>query len=454
MNSGWKHFLQSLTGRLLMSAILWSAAALVVGGFSLSVVFHTYVVNDLDQKLERLMDAVVGISEIAPTGEFRFSRPLFDQRFDQPYSGWYWQISEEGHKPVRSRSLWDFEFKPDLDDKNFSFEVIEGAGPDGQRLRIAYRDIILPEADRILHYQVAVDTADMRGAVAEFNRLLIGALSLIMLTVTLALVLQVAYGLRPLRVLGRKLTNVRSGRDQRIEGDWPEDLRPLAQEINALIDQNEKLVDRARTHVGNLAHALKTPLSIIMNEAQGLKDKPAQTIVQQSLSIREHIDHHLKRARIAGGGSGAGVAVRERLDKLIKAVSKMPDMQSITFDVQCPKELMFDGEKEDLDEILGNLLENAGKWSHGRICLTVHRVKDIVRRPMLEISVEDDGPGVPEDQLQKLFERGKRLDERVPGTGLGLAIVRDIVDMYGGDSWLEKSSLGGLSAIIRVPSKH
>lgn len=446
-------FFKSLTGRLLLSAILWSVAALAVGGWALSVVFKSYVLSDVDARLSMLIDTMVGISEIAPDGVLRFNRPLFDQRFNTPYSGLYWQIVEDGQPPFRSRSLWDFEAKVSDRPRSFSIRYLMTLGPDNQRLRVAERDIILPEADRVFRYQVATDMGEVQAAINRFNRLLVGALALIMLTVTLALVLQVSYGLRPLRRIGRNLGEIRAGRESRIEGDWPTDLQPLAQEINALLDQNEALVDRARTHVGNLAHALKTPLSVIQNDVEGKADARSKRMAEQTRLIREHIDHHLKRARIAGGGSGKGLPIRERLEKLVRAVEVMTRDKGISFQLSCPDSLRFDGEKQDFDEVLGNLIDNAGKWAAAEVRVAAKIVPDSGRRPMLEIRVEDDGNGVPDDALDTLFDRGRRLDERVPGTGLGLAIVRDIVEMYGGQARLEHAESGGLAAIVLLPSK-
>ncbi len=453
MKAKLKHFFGTLTGRLLMSAVLWSVAALAVGGLVLSFVFRSYVLSDVDKRLELLIDTMVGISEISPDGVIRFNRPLFDQRFTTPYSGQYWQISEINNEPFRSRSLWDFELKTEMEHRSFSLKYYEIEGPDGQTLRVAERDIILPEADRIFHYQAATDTVEIQAAISEFNFMLFIALSIIMLTVTMALVLQVRYGLKPLRVIGRSIAAIRAGKENRIEGEWPQDLQPLAQELNALIDQNEQLVDRARTHVGNLAHALKTPLSVVQNDVEGQADERSLRINTQVRLIRDHIDHHLKRARIAGGGSGAGLPIKERLEKLVNAVGVMTREKGILYDLECPDDLRFDGEKQDFDEILGNLIDNAGKWATSRVSVSVNRVKDSPRRPFMELQVEDDGPGVPDDQIDTLFERGKRLDEHVPGTGLGLAIVRDIAELYGGQASLAHSEMGGLLAILKLPCK-
>lgn len=453
MRAGLRQFFNGLTGRLLMSATLLSVASLAVGGTVLSFVFYTYVLADVDERLELFMDTMVGISEISPEGVLRFNRPIFDQRFTTPYSGLYWQISEVGQEPFRSRSLWDYELETDLTHRSFSLKFMEAEGPDGQTLRLAERDIILPEADRVFHYMVATDTAEINAAVEQFNYLLVSALGAIMATVTLALVLQVRFGLKPLRRLGYSLSQIRAGKETRIEGDYPYDLRPLAQEVNALMEQNEQLVHRARTHVGNLAHALKTPLSVIQNDVEGASDDRSIRIRKQTRLIREHVDHHLKRARIAGGGSGPGLPISERLEKLVHAVEVMTRSKGIMYDLSCDDVLRFDGEKEDFDEVLGNLIDNAGKWAESRVMVTATPIESDNPRAFMEILVEDDGPGVPDSDLDTLFERGRRLDERVPGTGLGLAIVRDIVEMYGGKARLERSELGGLCAVLCLPAK-
>lgn len=452
-----RRFLASLTGRLLVSAFVWSLAALVIGGIVLSFAFRSYVLSDVDKRLELLLDTLVGISEVSPAGEFRFNQALADQRFMTPYSGWYWQVSEQNMQPLRSRSLWDFELNSEHEQRNFALRYSIGAGPDGQTLRQAEHDIILPEAERVFHYQVATDMAEVQSAIDRFNWLLFSALALILLTVTLSLVLQVSYGLRPLRNIRRDLADVRAGRSEKLatadEGRMPDDLKPLVDEINGLIDQNDKLVERARTHVGNLAHALKTPLSIIQNSTDGRDNLDAALIARQARDIRVHIDHHLKRARIAGGGTGPGLPVEERVNKLAKAVTVIAGDKQVEMKIDCPSDLMFDGEKEDFDELLGNVIDNAAKWASSKVELSVVRREEGLRRPMLEIMIGDDGPGVPDDERDELFKRGKRLDEQVPGTGLGLAIVQDIADMYGGSVDLSTAPLGGLGVRILLPAK-
>ena len=450
-------FIGSLTGRLVISAVVWSFVALVVGGFVLSFAFRSYVLTDVDKRLELLLDTLVGISEVSPQGEFRFNQPLADQRFVAPYSGWYWQVSTEEMEPLRSRSLWDFALDARHEQRSFSLRYSIVAGPDGQQLRMAEHDIILPEAEQVFHYQIASNMAEVQAAINRFNWLLVSALALILLTVTLALVIQVSYGLRPLRQIKRDLADVRAGRAARLasadDPKLPQDLKPVVEEINGLIDQNDKLVQRARTHVGNLAHALKTPLSVIQNAVDGDDSERGTTIARQTTEIRVHVDHHLKRARIAGGGSGIGLPVCDRINKLANAVAVIAGDKQLKMSVECDPKLMFDGEKEDFDELLGNLLDNAAKWAVSQVSVKVARLEEGLRRPMLEILVSDDGPGVPVDKRDSMFDRGQRLDEQMPGTGLGLAIVRDIADMYGGNVKLSTAPIGGLGVRLLLPAK-
>jgi len=447
-------FFRTLTGRLVLFAVSGSALALIIGGLILSAAFHDSLIEDIDRRLERQIDILVGISQVGLDGKLSFIRPITDEQFTQPYSGFYWQVSVEGSDAMRSRSLWDYELTPDLSHRDFMIDFTELAGPDGQILRVAEIDAILPEddQDRVFRYMVAIDMAPVKIASARYDRLLALALGIIMFVVAVGMIAQVFYGLMPLKNLRSSLGRVIEGRSRYIEGEWPEDLEPVADDINILIEKNEKLVDRARTHVGNLAHALKTPLAVIQNEVSGDTSKRGEAIVQNTRIIRDHVDHHLKRARISGAMGGPGVDVKDRLAKLVKAVSTMYAAKNIDFELLCPEGLRFAGEHEDFDEIMGNLIENAGKWTESKVHVRVVTVRK-QRKSMIEITVDDDGPGVPAEDRATIFKRGKRLDERVPGTGLGLAIVRDITDMYEGSAKLDASEFGGLSAIITLPVK-
>ncbi|UTW56361.1 sensor histidine kinase [Kordiimonas sp. SCSIO 12610] len=451
------HFLRTVTGRLLLVAVMGSAVALSVGGITLSRAFSDYLLSDVDARLVRQLDLLIGASQLNRDGTLEFVRPIVDEQFTKPYSGLYWQISSVSKRPKRSRSLWDFELSPDMSSQVFVPVYAEIIGPNDQQLRTIEVDIILPEdtESNIYRYTVAINMADLKVASVRFNQLLLVALGAIMLFVVATYIFQIAYGLLPLRRLSKALSDVTAGDKLYLEGEWPEDLDPIAEEVNTLIDKNQKLVDRARTHVGNLAHALKTPLSVIQNEVAGDTSEQAKVIINNTRIIRDHVDHHLKRARIAGAMGGPGVDIKERIEKLIRAISTMYESKLLDFSFECADGLRFDGEREDFDEVMGNIIENAGKWAHSCVKVTVTPVQTARRnRKTIEIKIEDDGPGVPKEKMQSIFERGKRLDEQVPGTGLGLSIVRDIAEMYEGHASLDTSNMGGLAVILRLPYKE
>lgn len=451
-------FFKTLTGRLVIGAILWSIPALLTAYLALSFAFKSYVTDDIDSQLMASMNSLVGASEISPDGILRLSRPLFDQRFSQPYSGWYWQISEEQKNSFRSRSLWDTALKPNMADRLFDIVVHTHAGPDGQKLRVLEQDIALPESDdRVFRYMIAMDWRKALIAIDKFNRQLAFGLIGVLGGVTIALITQVAFGLSPLKKLRRGIQNIRTGRQSRLsdkaeKSSWGDDLQPVVIEVNALLAQNDKLLARARTHVGNLAHALKTPLAVLQNEirSSGI-DK--EIVEQQLLILDRHINHHLKRARISGGGSAVGVMISDRVLKIGQAIKLMSLDKDLTITDYLEKDLFFAGEKEDFDEIIGNVLENSAKWAQRQISVKARLLDSIAPRPMIEICIEDDGPGVPEPERALLFERGQRLDETIPGTGLGLSIVRDIVELYGGRVDLGQSFLGGLEVTIVLPAR-
>ena len=447
---------KSLTGRLLAAAGLWTILVLAGGGFVLSYAFSSYVKDDTESRLMSLLDNVIGLAEVGTDNILHFTRPLSDQNFDTPYSGWYWQINEKGQEAMRSRSLWDQDLKTDMDKARFELMFRQGPGPDDQILTIAERDIVFPEAsDRVFRFIIAADTATMRDAIYKFDRLLFGSLIIIALAIFASVIAQITYALKPIRSVRASLAEVRKGLQSHVSDDLPEDLLPLSQEINALIDHNEKTISRARTHVGNLAHALKTPLSVISNLAQDNKDtKTREILTKQTEQMLTHINHHLKRARIAGGGTGKGVEVAPIAQSLVNAMQRLYSDKGLTFSCDIDSALMFDGESEDLSEIIGNLIDNASKWANSRVDVSAHKIMDSPRRAMFTFTIDDDGDGVEEDLMEQLFERGKRLDEHVPGTGLGLNIVREIAELYGGQASLKTSPYGGLRASIILPLKE
>ncbi len=435
----------------MLAAGLWMIAALVVGGFVLSAAFRDYVQSDFEAMLSQTIDAMIGISEIAPDGRVRFLRPIVDQRFEEPYSGLYWQVSEQGGETFPSRSLWDTQLEPDWSRAAPTQSFSRTVGPDEQVLLVAVRDVTLPGTERVFRYMAAGNVDIILSDIHRFDALVAWSLGGLGLGLIAAIALQVNFGLSPLRRIRTGLAAVRSGRSRRLEGDFPPEVMPLVTEVNELLDHNETIVERARTHAGNLAHALKTPLSVLQNEARGPAPWLGEAVLKQTAVMQRHIDHHLRRARATGGGLGVVTPVAKPLSNIVRVIEKLYRDTGVEIALDVAPGLAVAGSKQDLDEIAGNLLDNACKWARAQVRVSVRSIAG-ERREMVEILVEDDGPGVPEDQLEELFERGRRLDESVPGSGLGLAISRDVAELNGGRVDLAPSPLGGLAARVLWPA--
>ncbi len=459
-----RRFSRSLGARLFVGSLLWVSATLVIGGLVLALAFERYVEEKFDARLLRSLDAMVGAAEIDELGAIRFTRPLDDPRYAEPYSGHYWQVAARDRPVFRSRSLWDHALEPHWEVPASRTRLYEEAGPTGEPLRIAARDIELPDADTTFRFMVAADTREMRADIAAFRRLILISLSAFGAALALAILIQLVIAMRPLRAIRRGLSAIRSGRAQRLEGSFPTEVEGLIDEVNALITHNEELVERARRHAGNLAHALKTPLTVLANEASGTKADGAgeahlaRVVSEQVEVMRRHMDHHLKRARIAGsrGIAARRTPVRPAVERLVRAMRKIHGHRRLVITCEVPEDLAFRGQRQDLEEMVGNLLDNACKWAHGRVRVSARPLtaafdgEDAPAR--LEIRVEDDGPGVPEEKRAALFERGRRLDESLPGSGLGLSIVMDIAELHGGRVRLSDSAMGGLAVHLELPA--
>ncbi len=439
----------SLGFRLAAGAVLWITAALVVAGFVLSGLFRDHVEQSFERELVVQLDRLAAVSQVGPKGMLELKRVIVDPRFFDAYSGWYWQIAGPDGPIFRSRSLWDQALAVDrgvLPADTIKRYAING--PNDQTLWGLRRNITLPGSQTAYQITVAADIAETRAAIEGFNTTL--ALSLIVLGVGLfaAVVIQVHYGLSPMRRLRRALADVRAGSTARLVGRFPDEVTPLADELNALLDHNAAVVERARTHVGNLAHALKTPLSVVANAAAEGDGALADTVRQQAARMGGLVDHHLARARTAAASViGARTDARAVGEELRRTLARLyPDRDIVIVD-DGAAEAVFLGEHQDLQEMLGNLMDNACKWSRETVRVTLAR-----RGQRLELSVEDDGPGLAPDARARAFDRGSRLDEAVPGDGLGLGIVRDVAELYGGSVSLADSTLGGLSATLDLPA--
>jgi signal transduction histidine kinase len=443
----------SLTRRMIGVASIWIVALLLIGGFALDRVLSRSIVDSFDNQLVFVLNSMIASSEIGPSGEVRFNRPPADQRFVEPYSGLYFQISGVGADTFASRSLWDRrlrvsdthkDVRPHLYDSNeFSTQ-----GHD-EPLRIAERDAILPGSDVRWRFQVAQSRETIDDQIRQLRRTLIWSFSALGLGLLILAALQTFYGLWPLRRVRREVASIRSGEETRIGQDFPTEIRPLTEEINQLLAHSEAQAEEARRHAGNLAHALKTPLTVITNAATADSPDLDDTVIRESAAMRRQIDHHLARARAIGrrASAHARATVWESLEAVERAVDRL--YENVTIDIAGDHKAQVRVERQDLDEMLGNLVENAAKYGGGRVFVTVEPKGGTV-----DIEIEDDGPGIPMADRGSLFTRGARLDTTgKPGTGLGLAIVRDVAEIYGGSIHLEESEdLGGLLARLTLPA--
>jgi signal transduction histidine kinase len=451
---------RSIARRLFLSAAIWIVVILGIAGALLSAYYRTTAEAAFDERLGVYLRALV--ADVAASGDDQKSDPgeLGDPQFELVLSGWYWQITRlDSEKPeIRaSRSLFAARL-PKLADSNVPAGV-GGArsgyatGPDGRTLRVAERQISVGDNGLYL-VQVAAATETLEAQISRFEISL--AVTFVLLAAGLLGVIffQIAFGLRPLRALQDAVSAVRRGASEKIEGAYPSELAPLSDELNLLVSANRDVVERARTQVGNLAHALKTPLSVILNEA-GENDGPlADKVREQAALMRDQVSFYLDRARAAAraGAIGATTDVAPALDALVRTFRKIHREREIACHEPPAEGLRFLGEKQDFEELVGNLLDNACKWAASQVDVSVALEAAAAGRSTLEVVIDDDGPGLSPEQRIEAIRRGRRLDETKPGSGLGLSIVTDLAAAYGGALSLEQSPLGGLRAVLKLPA--
>lgn len=442
----------SLSRRLLLVSVLWISLLLGIGGYALDGAVGSLLRGNFDDQLGSTLNSMLASAEIGPDGEVRFGRALADQRFFEPYSGLYWQVVTKGQPPFRSRSLWDRRLgsgapAPAIDPRAYTFD---DEGFAGDPVRVVERDAVLPASATIFRFQVAQTTRALDKQIRRLRRTLYLSLGVLGAGLFALAIVQTTYGLKPLRGVRRAIAAIRSGEAKRVPQAFPPEVMPLVSELNALLDHSEEQAEEARRHAGNLAHALKTPMSVLLNEARGqAADLPA-SVETQLATMRRHVDHHLARARALGrrAASSARAPVWSALEGVARAVERMHAGRDAVIDLVGDRGLVFRGERQDLEEMLGNLLDNAVKYGDGRVFVTVAAEPG----PMIAVAIEDDGAGIPSGRRAELFGRGARLDTGQPGTGLGLAIVRDVAEIYGGSVELGTSEdLGGLLVTLRLP---
>ncbi len=454
--------IDSLSFRLFLSAALWSAVSLVAAGIILVALYTQSVERAFDARLSVYLKTLVGaLAEgVAggedPSGLLPDPGNLGEPRFVLPFSGWYWMVQRDRDRVVVAGSAslaGDSLSVPN--DADPAFGRATGGfllGPRDERLRYLSRVITFPDGATYL-VTVAGSIAETETDIRVFGRRVALTLAVFGLGLVLATFIQVRIGLKPLDRMRTALQAVRTGAATRLEGHYPTEIEPLAQELNALIDANHTVIERARTHVGNLAHGLKTPLSVILNEARASRGPFADLVIEQARRMEVQISHHLDRARIAGRRRpiGARTEVAPVVAGIARVLRRLQGSGGIAISVDVPEGLSFRGERQDLEEMVGNLMENGCKWARTRILVTARLVEED-RVSRIRIDIDDDGQGLSEAERRQAVLRGERLDESTPGSGLGLSIVTDVSALYRGQLELLASPLGGLRARLVLPS--
>jgi len=451
----------SLALRLFVAATAWAVVILAITGVILSSLYRQAVERSFDRRLNVYLRTLVADLSAPPEEGEKFPQSFGEPLFELPLSGWYWQVTrlDPGKADLRSsRSLWDGGL-PHLQDIGVP-PGPDGSregyvdGPEDQRLRLVERNIDLGDEG---HYLVAVagDAAEITGETRSFDQALSITFVLLAVVLLLTTMFQVRFGLLPLRRLTAGLAAIRAGTAERLEGDFPEEIAPLARETNALIEANREIVERARMHVGNLAHALKTPLSVMVNEANVHgRDAFASKVREQAEIMRDQVARHLERARLAARLTvvGSVTEVEPVVTALARTMEKIHRDRAVVIAVEADAQAKFRGERPDLEEMIGNLVDNACKWAQSRVAIEV--VADRFEgdgKPGVRIIVDDDGPGLSPSEREQVALRGRRLDESKPGSGLGLSIVVELAGLYGGVLTLGTAPIGGLRAELALP---
>ncbi|MDH6230060.1 signal transduction histidine kinase [Mesorhizobium soli] len=450
---------RSLTFRVIAFSTIWAVVALIVIYTVIATLYRQASERGFESLLSAHLFNLIGSVGVSEPGVLTGGPDLGDLRFSEPKSGWYWSVepvSQGLSGGLRSLSMTEAIPSPSTTEVPFntSFQRnyrMEGIA--GEEIEVLENEFVLDAKNRIARFRVMGNRSELEHEIGIFDRRLLTYLSLFGFGMIAINAIAILMGLRPLSRVRAALAMVREGSAQRLDGKFPAEIEPLANETNALIDNNRRIVERSRTQVGNLAHSLKTPLAVLLNEGRALGGVKGKLIVDQAEAMQSQVEHYLQRARVAAQRDSVvyRTPVVPVLQRMVRVMTKLgPDTQ---LSLALPtSEIVFGGEREDLEEVVGNLLENAMKWAKAEVRVSVETAPNSGTAGEFSIAIEDDGPGIPEEKARDALKRGKRLDETKPGTGLGLAIVADLIKEYGGQLMLERSALGGLKAIVQLRS--
>ena len=440
---------KSLTKRVITLSVFWIVLALIITALLLGRFYRLHIEEHYDSHVFTHVEELIAAVETGPDGELLLSREPTDPRFHRPDSGWYWVVLGDDRTLVKSSSLGE----KNLDLSRLTLDENHGVqtvyGPERQKLRAQVAHVSYAHDPGSLTFVATAPEMAIKDDVHDFYTHILTSFLVLGIGLSVAVIVQVTVALKPLNAIQSAISDIKAGKTERLPRDFPSDVQPLVDELNFLLDHNETLLKRARNQLGDLAHSVKNPLTVIRNEARGLEGKEGQLILDQSHVMANSIDHYLSRARIYGKQDAIGyrTSVRSVINDLSFAVQHIHKARNITIELLCIKDKWFRGEAQDLEEMAGNLIDNAFKWAKSKVlvsCKSDHN--------RLALTIEDDGPGIAEEEMATITRRGRRLDETTPGHGHGLGIVEDIAQLYGGALKLGKSKLGGLRAELNLPA--
>lgn len=440
--------LKSLRARLLLGALVWVLFATLLGGWALSYAFRTAARDAFDARLSSLAAVLIGLVDMDAKGNLNLARPIGDPQFEQVYSGWYWLVESETGQRLRSRSLWDLALELPSTPVASTPTITSTHDPLGRDIRLAVQRVILPGSSRPVTFVVTGDAEALRAEARRFDVILRIALGALGAGLLLAVLLQIRFGLKPIERLAREVEAVRTANAERVTPLDTSELDSVVAELNSLIDHNRRIVERARASASDLAHALKTPLAVMRSLENG-EDNASRERHHQLAGMERIITRHLARASAAGPGVRSSVLIRDIVDEISRGLSRVYLERDIEISNEVATDTTYPADREDLEELLGNLLENACKWAKHTV-----RIASRFDAEALTIAIEDDGPGMLDEHAKQATDRGTRFDEKAPGSGLGLAIVTDLVALYEGTLELSRSELGGVKADLRLPFRQ
>jgi signal transduction histidine kinase len=452
---------RSVTFRVIAVSTVWAIAMLVVVATIISTLYRQASEHSFQSLLQAHLFNLISSVSVSDSGSLVGAPDLGDLRFSIPRSGWYWSVtpvSKDLTGELRSISMTGPIASPSVQKVPFNSDFqrhYTATGLAGEQIEAVESEFVLDTKNRVARFRVIGNRSELDSDIARFDDKVYAYLALFGAGMIAINAIAILIGLRPLDRVRKALARVRKGEATRLDGTFPAEIEPLANETNALIENNRRIVERARTQVGNLAHSLKTPLAILLNESRQIGGEKGHLVGEQAAAMQQQVDHYLQRARIAAQRDSVvfRTQLKPLLERLVRVMLKLNPDARIALSLPA-EDVKFAGESEDFEEITGNLLENAVKWAGSQVKVALTPASGGPGGDMFMMAIEDDGPGIPEDKAREVLKRGRRLDETKPGSGLGLSIVHDLIREYDGKLDLERSSLGGLRVVVLLRQAH